>query len=120
MKSAEAIKNMCTSSNEQHMNHKAMSVLVAVAFFFVTVAINLFHSEDCHNSAATDIVSYNHLCPACVFLAGSDSMETSYGPALFITESHIILQPSTRLTLLNHSEWMYSITSRAPPLFVIS
>jgi len=104
--------------------HRTASMVVLAVYLIITTSIDLFHSEDCMFGAVqrgtTDAISCNNPCPACKFLAGCNSTNPNYGSILVSTESLLISQILSQLTVVNHYEWACSIVSRAPPSITIS
>ena len=105
--------------------YQTASVVIVVVYAIVTSAIDFFHSEDCHFGAANtdtkDVIFCTDPCPACKFLGNSNSTEVNSSSALVIVAIRVISQPLPRFTaVVNHNEWAYSISLRAPPSITIS
>ncbi len=103
--------------------HK-MSIAVVAVYAFMTCAIDLFHNEKhlfgTEDTGTSGIVSCNDPCPACTFLAGHNSIEVSQVSTLIGAEYLLISQIIPCLMIVNNDEFLYSITSRAPPSTTIS
>ena len=111
---------MACLSKKKVRVHQAASVAIFAVYLFITVSVDLFHTEeyefyDRHSSAAHSIYS-NAPCPACAFLAGHHSMGVSYAPALLNAELLCASQSLPPLAVICCHEWAYSIISRAPPI----
>jgi hypothetical protein len=105
--------------------HQIISVAIFAVYLVVTVSVDLFHTEDCmfgdQHSHASNTISSNNPCPACMFLAGHHSTGADYTPALLDAEHFYTSQslpPS--LAIVYRSEWASSIISRAPPSTILS
>ena len=115
---------MSSSSKKQFRLHRTASTVMIAVYLVVFNSIDLFHSENCMFSVVhpgtTGAISCNNPCPACKFLAGHNSTETSYCLTLVSTESPIISQFLPQLTVVSHDEWACSVMLRAPPSITIS
>jgi len=104
--------------------HRTASMVVLAVYLIINISIDLFHSEGCMfgdvHPSTTDAMSSNNPCPACKFLAGNNSTEANHCSTLLSTESLLISQFLTQLTVVNHDEWACSIFLRAPPSITIS
>ncbi len=113
---------MADFSKKKSSMHKTVSIAVVAVYMTVTCAVDLFHNEACQLGAVsarpTDVIPSNDPCPACMFLAGSNSTEPNCGQALGSAESAVISRFLPRLTVVNHDEWACSIICRAPPAIV--
>jgi len=111
-------------SKKQFRLHRTASAVLLAVYLIITTSIDLFHSENCVfgivHPSASDAISSNNPCPACKFLAGSNSTETNHCSILVSTESPLISQFLPQLTVVNHYEWACSIFLRAPPSIIIS
>ena len=103
---------------------RTAAVTVVVTYLLVSCTIDLFHNESCQlgvvNAGTADVISPNDPCLACVFLAGSNSTEASYGTAIVSAESSTISQFLPYLSAINNDDWAYSIIPRAPPSITTS
>jgi len=111
-------------SKKQFRLHRTASTVVLAVYLIITTSIDLFHSEECMFGAVqpgtTDAIYCDNPCPACKFLAGNNSTEANHCSTLLSTESLLISQFLTQLTVVNHDEWACSIFLRAPPSITIS
>jgi hypothetical protein len=104
--------------------HQTVSVAIVVVYLIITCATELFHKECCLldavNAGATNVLSCNGPCPACMFSAGFNSTEADYGSVLVGVEHRVIFQSLQHFTIVNHHEWACSIFLRAPPSILTS
>ena len=113
---------MSSSSKKQFRLHRTASAVILAVYLLVTTSVDLFHNEACMFGVVqpTDVISHNDSCLACKFLDSSNSTEADFNPSLVITTRQVISQALPRSIVINHDEWSYSITSRAPPSISIS
>lgn len=101
---------------------------MVVTYAIVALGVDLFHNEDSHfpalerdGVATAKIVCCKEPCPACAFLAKSNSTEVTYGSTLMCTPSPAAFWhlPDFRL-VVSHECTGSTILLRGPPLATTS
>lgn len=96
------------------------AVMVAI-YGIVALGVDLFHNEDSHftaleRDAVAEIASCKEPCPACAFLAKSNSTQVTYGSTLVCTPIPAVsyhLPDST--IVVSHECTGSTILLRGPP-----
>lgn len=104
------------------------SVAMVAIYGIVALGVDLFHNEDSsltapkHNVAATvGIASCKGPCPACAFLAKSNSTQVTYGASLVCTPIPVVSYRLPDYTIVvSHECTGSTILLRAPPLATTS
>jgi hypothetical protein len=105
-----------------------VSVAMVAAYAIVALGVDLFHNEESHLTArerdgvvVAQIASCKEPCPACAFLAKSNSTQVTYGSTLVGIQSPDIFcrLPDARL-VATHECTGSTILLRAPPFATTS
>ena len=115
---------MCGKVKKQSSIHKKTAMVVVLAYFFVTTAVDLFHTESCaagqSSRRAANAILDNDPCPACMFKAGSNSVEPVCQSPLVGLDIDLLAQPVLHSTLALRTQWTSSVMLRAPPSSAVS
>lgn len=103
------------------------SIVVVTVYLMVTSAVDLFHTESYQGVTPgpngvnpTSVLSPNKPCPACSFLAGSNSTEISFASPLVDSQTPIVSQFAPHSTVTIVENCIHStILLRAPPAYAI-
>lgn len=115
---------MFVSRKKQRVLHRTVSIAVVLAYFFISVAVDLFHSEACEksgtNTVGADGILDNSPCLACSFNAGSNSAQPECQLALSVLGVDVFSQPAPCPTYAPQVRLTTCILLRAPPSEIIS
>lgn|GEM_PF-1469905 len=101
--------------------HQTMSIVMVALYAIVTLGIDLFHNEDCQLTAqkrdpVSTIAACKEPCPACTFLAQSNSTQVHYGCTLVSIQSlSIFCRPPVSRLVGAHECTGSTILLRGPP-----
>jgi hypothetical protein len=108
--------------------HQTLSVAMVAIYGIVALGVDLFHNEESHFTAlerdgvvVAQIASCKEPCPACAFLAKSNSTQVTYGSTLMCTPNPPVFfhLPDSRL-VVSHECTGSTILLRAPPFATTS
>ena len=115
---------MCDYYKEEFRIRRLGSMAVILAYFFVTIAVDLFHNEACEFGGrcgeAAKTIAHNDPCPACMFKAGSNTTGPVCQSAPAVLQVNVVCQPVLLSICASRVQWIYSIVLRAPPSVGIS
>ena len=115
---------MCGYFKKQFSIHTIAVIVAVVSYSFVTTTVDLFHSESCAagqaSRRAANAILDNDPCPACMFKAGSNSVEPVCQSPLAGFDIDLLAQPVPHSTSALLTQWTSSVMLRAPPLSAVS
>ena len=115
---------MCGNLKKQLSIHKIAAIVLVVSYSSVTTAVDLFHSESCaagqSSRRAANAILDNDPCPACMFKAGSNSVEPVCQSPLVGLDIDLLAQPLLHSTSVLRTQWTSSVMLRAPPSSAVS
>jgi hypothetical protein len=110
---------MYVFTRRQAGRYRALAVSVALIYLAITSMIPLMHSDDCAFSGRSDARSTSFPsegpCPACKFLAGSNSVELPYDVAPVLAQAYFTAESAPEATVFIANLCTGSIILRAPP-----
>lgn len=111
---------MYTFVRKQAGSFHTLAVSVAVVYLAITSLVPLLHSDDCPNAPGADAgsrsTSLGNPCPACKFLAGSNSTEVQYDTGPLLAESQVPPESTQDSGVVLANQCEGSIILRAPPV----
>jgi hypothetical protein len=115
---------MYTFARRQDGRFQKLAVSVAVVYLAITSLVPLLHSDDCPNAPGADAGSRptpsGNPCPACKFLAGSNSTEAQYDAGPLLAESQVQAESAQDSGVVLANLCKGSIILRAPPAAPLS
>jgi len=115
---------MYTFVRKQASSFQTLAVSVAVAYLGITWLVPLLHSDDCPNAPGADpgtrSTPSGNPCPACKFLAGSNSTEVQYDAGPLLAESRVQPESTQDSGVVLANLCKGSIILRAPPAAPLS
>ena len=117
-------EKMCGLSKKQVRLRRILSTVVIAVYLTVTSVVDLCHTESWQwttlNPNAVDstrVLSPDEPCPACAFLAGSNSTEISFASPLVNIHIPIVYQALPYSSVIIVEKCIHStILLRAPPV----
>jgi len=115
---------MCDYYKEEFRIRRLGSMAIVLAYFFVSVAVDLFHNEACEFGEpcgeAAKTIAHNDPCPACMFKASSNTTGPVCQLVPAVIQANVVCQPVVLSISPSRVQWIYSIVLRAPPSVTIS
>ena len=115
---------MCDYYKEEFRIRRLGSIAVVLVYFFVAVAVDLFHNESYEfgerSGETAKRIAHNDPCPACMFKAGSNTTQPICQSAPAMLQANVVSQPVLLSISASRVQWIYSIVLRAPPSAIIS
>ena len=115
---------MYAFTRKQANDYRTLAVGIALMYIAITSTVSLMHSDDCPFSGRADARDTSFPsedgCPACKFMAGSDSGEAPCDAAPLVSEVLLTVESATDSIVVISSCCAGSIVLRAPPSFSLS
>jgi len=111
-------------TRKQAGGYRTLAVGVALVYIAITSAVSLMHSHDCPFSGRADAPETSFPsedgCPACKFLAGSDSVEAPCDAAPVVAKVLFTIESAPDSVVVIANCCVGAIALRAPPASSLS
>ena len=115
---------MYAFTRRQAGGYRTLAVGIALMYIAITSTVSMMHSDDCPFSGRPDARETSFPsedgCPACKFLAGSDSVEAPCDAAPVLSEVSFSVESAPDSVVVIANCCAGSIILRAPPVSSLS